>query len=97
MVEHFRPRGYDEPPPPSDAEREAARYTIVLVPPEAGEALSRDRGEVGLQMYRDTDWDHCPAHLDEAVKLIEDACGESVALVEHRSDLTYWTARLRSD
>ncbi|BCJ59059.1 hypothetical protein Jiend_24810 [Micromonospora endophytica] len=26
---------------------------------------------------------------------IEEACGERVTLVEHRSGLTYWTARVR--
>ncbi|MFG1915909.1 hypothetical protein [Micromonospora sp. NPDC048898] len=65
------------------------------MPPEAAVALGDDRGEVRLQLFRDTDWDHYPAHLDEAVKLIEEACGERVALVEHRSDLTYWTAHVR--
>ncbi|TDC83359.1 hypothetical protein E1193_08975 [Micromonospora sp. KC606] len=34
-----------------------------------------------------------PAHLDDAVKVIEEACGEPVKLVEHHSDLTHWTAR----
>jgi hypothetical protein len=33
--------------------------------------------------------------MDEAAKLIEEACGEAVTLVEHHSDLTYWTAHLR--
>ncbi|GGM32522.1 hypothetical protein GCM10011608_16330 [Micromonospora sonchi] len=68
---------------------------MVLVPPEAAEALGDDRGEVGLHLFRDADWDHYPAHLDDAVKLIEEACGERVTLTEHRSDLTYWTARVR--
>ena len=36
-----------------------------------------------------------PGHLDDAVKLIEEACGERVALTERHSDLTYWTAHLR--
>ncbi|MEU8259376.1 hypothetical protein AB0C02_01955 [Micromonospora sp. NPDC048999] len=68
---------------------------MVLVSPEAAEAFGDDRGEAGLHLFHDTDWDHYPAHLDEAAKLIEEACGEPVALTEHRSDLTYWTANLR--
>ncbi|MEU7956202.1 hypothetical protein [Micromonospora humida] len=63
--------------------------------PEGAQALGDDRGEVGLQLFRDDDWDGNPPHLDEAVKLIEEACGERVALTEHHSDLTYWTAHLR--
>lgn len=94
--EHFR-RGREVPPPPSPAALEAARYTVVLVPPEATEMFGEDRGEAGLRMYRDTDWDHAPAYLDEAVKLIEENCGEPVVLVERHSDLTYWTARLRNE
>ncbi|MBW4704327.1 MULTISPECIES: hypothetical protein [unclassified Micromonospora] len=65
--------------------------------PDAAQALGDDRGEVGLQLFRDEDWDGNPPHLDEAVKLIEEACGERVALTEHHSDLTYWTAHLRAD
>jgi hypothetical protein len=96
VVERFRRRGRAERPRPSEAEIEAARYTVVLVPPEGSEALGEGRGEVGLQLFRDDDWEHYPAHLDEAVKLIEEACGERVVLTEHRSDLTYWTATLRN-
>ncbi|WP_433346487.1 hypothetical protein [Micromonospora sp. CA-111912] len=95
VIERFRRRGRTEEPQPSEAEREAARHTVVLVPPEAAEALGDDRGEVGLQMFRDGDWDHNPAHLDEAVRLIEESCGEPVVLAEHQSDLTYWTAHVR--
>ncbi|GGM21145.1 MULTISPECIES: hypothetical protein [Micromonospora] len=95
VVERFRRRGRDEPEPPSEAEREAGRYTVVLVSPEGAQALGDDRGEAGLQLFCDEDWDGCPAHLDDAVKLIEEACGEPVVLTEHHSDLTYWTASLR--
>ncbi|WFE63471.1 hypothetical protein [Micromonospora sp. WMMD714] len=97
VVERFRRRRRDEPEPPSEAEREAARYTVVLVSPEGAQALGDDRGEVGLHLFRDEDWDGNPPHLDEAVKLIEEACGERVTLTEHHSDLTYWTAHLRPD
>ncbi|MGC5660910.1 hypothetical protein ACN261_11000 [Micromonospora sp. WMMD723] len=65
--------------------------------PDAAQALGDDRGEVGLQLFRDEDRDGNPPHLDEAVKLIEEACGERVSLTEHHSDLTYWTAHLRTD
>ena len=97
VVERFRRRRRDEPEPPSEAEREAARYTVVLVSPDAAQALGDDRGEVGLHLFRDEDWDGSPGHLDDAVKLIEEACGERVALTEHHSDLTYWTAHLHAE
>jgi hypothetical protein len=94
VLERFR-RGRPEEPCPSEAEIEAGRYTIVLVPPGAAEVTGYHRTDVGLRMYRDGDWDHNPSDLDEAVQLIEQACGEPVTLVERHSDLTYWTARLR--
>ncbi|WP_405114526.1 hypothetical protein OG559_09935 [Micromonospora sp. NBC_01405] len=68
----------------------------MLVPPEATEALGDDRGAAGLHLFVDDDWDHQPAHLDEGVKLIEEACGEPVVLTEHHSDLTFWIAHVRS-
>ncbi|WP_326562534.1 hypothetical protein [Micromonospora sp. NBC_01796] len=94
VLERFR-RGRPEEPEPSEAEAEAARYTIVLVPPEAAEVVGYDRSDVGLRMYRGGDWDHNPGDLDEAAGIIQEACGEPISLVEHHSDLTYWTARLR--
>ncbi|MDG4760799.1 hypothetical protein [Micromonospora sp. WMMD710] len=97
VIAHFRRHRREDEPTPTEAQREASRYTVVLVPPEAAVALGDNRGEVGLQLFRDTDWDHYPAHLDEAVTLIEEACGERVTLVEHRSDLTYWTAHVRPE
>jgi len=93
VLERFRP-GRDEEPQPSEAEIEAGRYTVVLVPPEVAETLGHGRCDAGLHMYRDGDWDHCPSGLDDAVRLIKEACGEPVSLVEHHSDLTYWTARV---
>ncbi|MDG4795307.1 hypothetical protein [Micromonospora sp. WMMD1082] len=95
VIEQFRRQPDPEQPQPSEAEIEAARYTVVLMSPEAAEAFGDDRGEAGLHLFRDRDWDHYPAHLDDAVKVIEEACGERVTLTEHRSDLTYWTARVR--
>lgn len=97
VIERFRPRRSDEPEElePDAAEIEAARYAVVLLPPEAADALGHDRCEAGLQLYRDNDWDGTPSHLDEAAKIIEEACGEPVTLVERRSDLTYWTAHVR--
>ncbi len=65
------------------------------MPPEAAGPLGLDRCDAGLHLYRDGDWDHCPNGLDDAARLVEEACGEPVTLIEHRSDLTYWTARLR--
>lgn len=96
VIERFRPRqdGSDEPEP-DKAEIEAARYAVVLLPPEAADAMGHDRCEAGLQLYRDNEWDGSPPHLDEAARQIGEACGEPVILVEHHSDLTYWTARLR--
>ncbi|MEU6021039.1 hypothetical protein [Micromonospora sp. NPDC047134] len=97
VVERFRRRPRAEQPQPTEAEIEAARYTVVLMSPEAAETFGDDRGEAGLHLFRDDDWDHYPAHLDDAVKMIEEACGERVTLVEHHSDLTYWTAHLRPE
>ncbi len=94
VIDRFR-RGRIEEPQPSDAEQEAARYTVLLVSPEAAEQLGAPRFDAGLRLYRETYWDHNPADLDEAAELIEEACGEAVVLVEHHSDLTYWTARVR--
>ena len=96
VIERFRPRS-DEPdePEPDEAEAEAARYAVVLLPPEATNALGHGRDEAGLQLYRDGEWEGSPSHLDDAVRLIEEACGEPVTLVERHSDLTYWTAHLR--
>jgi hypothetical protein len=94
VLERFR-RGRPEEPHPSEAEIEAGRYTVVLVPPDAAEVIGWGRTDVGLRVYRDGDWDHNPGDLDEAADLIQEACGEPVTLVEHHSDLTYWTARLR--
>jgi hypothetical protein len=79
----------------SEAEIEDGRYTVVLVPPDAAEVIGWGRTDAGLRVYRDGDWDHNPGDLDEAADLIQEACGEPVTLVEHHSDLTYWTARLR--
>ncbi|PTA48051.1 hypothetical protein [Micromonospora sp. RP3T] len=97
VIDRFGRHGRAERQSLTEAEREAARYTVVLVSPEAAEALGDDRGEVGLHLFLDDDWDHQPAHLDEAVKMIEEACGEPVSLTEHHSDLTYWTAHVRPD
>jgi len=94
VIERFR-RGRPEEQRPTQAELEAARYTVLLIPPEAAEQLGEPRSDAGLRMYRDTDWDHNPSDLEEAAELIEEACGEPVTLVEHHSDLTYWTVRVR--
>lgn len=97
VIERFRPRRSDEPeqPEPDEAEIEAARYAVVLLPPEAANALGHGRDEAGLQLYRDAEWEGSPPNLDEAAKLIGEACGEPITLTERRSDLTYWTAHLR--
>ncbi|MGC4804851.1 hypothetical protein [Micromonospora sp. DT233] len=95
VIARFGRDGRAGRPSLTEAEREASRYTVVLVPPEAAEALGDGRSGAGLQLFLDDDWDHQPAYLDEAVKLIEEACGEPVVLIEHRSDLTYWTAQVR--
>ncbi|EEP72844.1 hypothetical protein MCAG_03171 [Micromonospora sp. ATCC 39149] len=97
MIARFGRQGRAGRPSPTEAEREASRYTVVLVSPEAAEALGDDRGEVGLHLFRDDDWDHQPAHLDDAAKMIEEACGEPIILTEHHSDLTCWTAHVRED
>ncbi|GAB2919024.1 hypothetical protein GCM10027280_02570 [Micromonospora polyrhachis] len=94
VVERFRWRP-DRPAAPSEAEREAARYTVVLVSPDAAESMGRPRYDVGLRVYQDDDLAHDALDLDEAVDMIEKACGEPITLVEHRADLTYWTVRVR--
>lgn len=96
VIERFRPdRNATQEPEPDEAEVEAARYTVVLLQPEAADAMGHDRCEAGLQLYRDNGWEGSPSHLDDAAKLIEEACGAPITLVERRSDLTYWTAHLR--
>ncbi|MGW0433922.1 hypothetical protein ACWDV4_15455 [Micromonospora sp. NPDC003197] len=94
VVERFRWRP-DRPVAPSNAEREAARYTVVLVSPDAAESLGQHRYDVGLRVYLDDDLAHDALDLDDAVDVIEDACGEPVTLVEHHSDLPYWTVHIR--
>lgn len=37
--------------------------------------MGHNRCEAGLQLYRDNEWEGSPAHLDDAAKLIEEACG----------------------
>nr|MDT0661674.1 hypothetical protein [Micromonospora sp. DSM 115978] len=93
-VERFR-RGRPESPRPSEAEAEANRYTVLLVSPDEAEQLGEPRFDAGLRLFRDDDWEANISDLDEAVDIIERECGEPVSLVEHRSDLTYWTARVR--
>ncbi|MGC9668757.1 hypothetical protein ACNTMW_19640 [Planosporangium sp. 12N6] len=84
-----------QPEPPSEQEAEVARYTVVLVPPEAAEALGYDRSEAGLKIYLDNDWDYDVRSLDEAATQIEEDCGVPVTLVEHHADLCYWTTHVR--
>nr|MDT0661343.1 hypothetical protein [Micromonospora sp. DSM 115978] len=95
VIERFRPRPDDDEPVLDDAEIEAARYTVILLGPDDAQALGQGRFEAGLQLYRDTDWGHNPSDLDDAATIIEQTCGKPVSLAEHRSDLTYWTARVR--
>ncbi|GAB3160571.1 hypothetical protein GCM10027290_66730 [Micromonospora sonneratiae] len=94
VVERFR-RDRERPSSPSDAEQEASRYTVVLVSPDAAEALGHHRYDVGLRVYRDEYLAQDALDLDEAADIIKKACGEQITLTEHRSDLTYWTARVR--
>ncbi|MEQ4303330.1 hypothetical protein ABNF97_18415 [Plantactinospora sp. B6F1] len=94
VLERFRPRPAGEAPS-LGAEAEAARYTVLLVPPDQAEALGHAREDAGLKLYLDSEYDYDVANLYEAAKLIEEECGAPVTLVEHRADLTYWTARLR--
>lgn len=93
VVERFRP-SKDRPERPYGPAAEAARFTIVLVPPEQAEPLGFDRGDPGLKVYLDDDWDCDVSCLDDAARVIRDEVGVPVALVEHRADLTYWTARV---
>jgi hypothetical protein len=94
VIERFRPLA---PGPGSAPElaAEVARFTVVLVPPEAAEALGYDRDGAGLKVYRDDEWDCDVRSLRDAADAIEDECGVPVTLVERHSDLCYWTARLR--
>lgn len=94
VVEAFRPRRYDEEPEPVDeVAKELARYAVVLVSPDHTKALGFDRDEVGLKLYLDGYYEDDPATLHAAATTIAEECGVPVTLVEHRADLTYWTAR----
>ena len=95
VIVRFRRRGHAEQPEPSEAEIEAARYTVVLVPPEASEALGDglERGRAPAVPGRRLG--PLPRPPGRGLKVIEEACGERVVLTERRSDLTYWTANLR--
>lgn len=68
---------------------------MVLVAPEAADAPGYDRTDIGLQIYRDGLRDETPVDLEKAADYIAEACGSPVTLVEHHSDLTYWTADVR--
>ena len=94
VLERFRP-SRERPEPPSGPDAQAARFTVVLVPPEAAEPLGFDRGDPGLKVYLDHDWDCDVSNLDDAVRVVRDEVGAPVALVEHHADLTYWTARVQ--
>jgi hypothetical protein len=74
---------------------EASRHTVLRVSPDEAEQLGEPRFDTGLRLFRDDDWEANISDLDEAVDIIERECGEQGSLVEYRSDLTYWTARLR--
>lgn len=67
---------------------------MVLVPPEAAEPLGFDRDDPGLKVYLDEEWECDVPSLGDAVAFIHDEVGAPVILVEHRADLTYWTARV---
>lgn len=93
VIERFRAHR-DRPEEPFGPAAEAARFTVVLVPPEATDPLGFGRGEPGLKVYLDEDWDYDVANLDDAVEMIHKSVGAAVTLVEHRADLTYWTTQL---
>jgi hypothetical protein len=91
VIDHFRP-GPELPEQLSEAEHTAARYTVILVPPEEAEILDLGRENPGLKLYLDHHWEADVSDLDEAATLISEHCGKPVTLVEHRADLCYWTA-----
>lgn len=96
VVERFRP-SRERVERPSGPEAEVARFAVVLVPPDAAEPLGFDRADTGLKLYLDDEWDCDVSSLDDAVALIHDEVGVPVALVEHRADLSYWTARVHPE
>lgn len=55
VIERFRAHR-DRPEEPFGPAAEAARFTVVLVPPEATDPLGFGREEPGLKVYRDEDW-----------------------------------------
>lgn len=93
VIERFRPSREREDRL-FGPEAEAARFAVVLVPPEAAEPLGFERGDPGLKVYLDDEWECDVCNLDDAVTLIRDEVGAPVTLVEHQADLTYWTARV---
>lgn len=93
VIERFRP-SRERQGRPFGPEAEAARFAVVLVPPEAAETLGFDRGDPGLKVYLDEEWECDVSNLDDAVSLIHDEVGAPVILVEHHADLTYWTVRV---
>lgn len=95
VVEHFRPRT-DRPERLTGPAAEAARYTVLLIPPESTDPLGHDRDDPGLKLYCDDEYDCDLSSLYEAAKLIEEQCKAPVTLIEHHADLTYWTAHLRA-
>lgn len=96
VIERFRPRA-DRPEPLTGPAAEAARYTVLLIPPESTGPLGLHRDDPGLKLYCDDEYDCDVSSLYEAAKLIEEQCGAPVILVEHRADLTYWTVRIRTE
>lgn len=96
VIERFQPRLYNPgEEDPDGPEATARRYTIILVTPEHAEALKHHRCEAGLKLYLDDEWEDDLVDLFDAVTFVEKECGFPITLVEHRSDLTYWTARPR--
>ncbi|MFV2085245.1 hypothetical protein [Micromonospora sp. LOL_021] len=94
VIDHFRP-GPDLPEQLSEAEHTAARYTVILLPPEEAEILDLGRDNPGLKLYLDHHWEADVTDLVQAATLISEHCDKPVTLVEHRADLCYWTAYVK--
>lgn len=73
------------------------RYVVVLLTPDAAERIAGHRSRVGLRVYVDRELHEDVGSLDEALELIEEHANLNATLVEHRADVTYWTAGFRDD
>lgn len=96
VIDRFRRRPFDRDELRDRANTTLARYTLVLVTPTDATRLGLTPDQSGLMLFVDTALDGCKESFEQAVRDIEEDCGLPIVLVEHRADLTYWTAQWRA-